>query len=123
MPFLTSSITPKSAEGERSNDTRLIPNAIDELALLSPNAVFASLPVSTNVIHGFRDVTYSEYAHSINRAASWLENELGTGCQNEKIGYIAPSDLRYVILAVAAVKIGCQVSRYNILLQPVVLTP
>ena len=118
MPFLTSSPSPTCPlEGGLPLDKRLIPNAIDELARLSPDAVFASIPFSTNVADGFRDITYLDYAYSINRAASWLEKGLGADYQNEKIGYIAPSDLRYVILAVAAVKIGCQVSLDNVTLK------
>ena len=90
-------------------DKRLIPNAIDELARTNPNAVFASIPISNDVRNGFRDVTYLDYANAINRAALWLEGELGKTINGEKIGYIAPSDLRYLVLTVAAVKVGYQV--------------
>ena len=109
MLLIPSVSTQPRLDNESIPDMRLIPNAIDERARTNPNAVFASIPISSCVADGFRDVTYSEYANAINHAASWLENVLGESASGEKIGYIAPSDLRYVILAVAAVKVDRQV--------------
>ena len=97
------------SENNLESDTRLIPNAIDELARTQPDKVFASIPLTTDIADGFKDVTYLEYANAIDRAAMWLENNLGNGCHGEPIGYLAPSDLRYVILTIAAVKVGCTV--------------
>lgn len=87
-------------------DLRLIPCAIDEAARLHSQDIFASFPISRVVTDGFRNVTYGELANAINRAALWLEE---SGCQSEPLAYLAPSDLRHVILAVAAVKVGCNV--------------
>ena len=122
MPFLSSIPLQQSADDGSIVDKRLIPNVIDELARTNPDAVFASIPRSNNVADGFRDVTYPDYANAINRAALWLENELGEGIRGEKIGYIAHSDLRYVILTVAAVKVGYQVRTLSSYTSGLVLT-
>ncbi|KAL8704849.1 MAG: hypothetical protein Q9201_002008 [Fulgogasparrea decipioides] len=87
-------------------DLRLIPCAIDESARLQPQKIFASIPKSSKVSQGFRHVTFGELSNAINRAATWLE---GNRCQSEPLAYLASSDLRHIILAVAAVKIGCNV--------------
>ncbi|MCJ1251933.1 hypothetical protein MMC30_009171 [Trapelia coarctata] len=85
---------------------RVVPTAIDEIARRSPNAVFASIPKTSNPVDGYRDVTYRVYADTIDRAALLLEESIRGKDHGETIGYIGPSDLRYVILAIAAVKIN-----------------
>ncbi|KAL8679483.1 MAG: hypothetical protein Q9186_004259 [Xanthomendoza sp. 1 TL-2023] len=97
---------PELLENLSAPDLRLIPCAIDENARLRPQDLFATFPRSTNVIDGFQDVTFADFSNAINRAAGWLDE---SGCQSEPLAYLAPSDLRHIILAVAAVKIGCNV--------------
>jgi len=91
------------------NYQRVIPTAIDEIAHRSPNAVFASISKTSNPANGYRDVTYRVYADTIDRAALLLEESIKGKDHGEAIGYIGPSDLRYVILAIAAVKINMKV--------------
>ena len=103
-------VKPKDAcEKTSVNDIRLIPTAIDELARTQPEKVFASIPITTNIADGFQDITYLTYADAIDRALLWLSECLGEACHGESIGYLAPSDLRYAILTVAAAKLGCKV--------------
>ena len=90
-------------------DHRVIVNAIDTIAQNTPGAIYASIPVSTNLSDGFRNITYAQYADAINRAAEWLENNLGSNFQGETLPYIAVSDLRYPVLTLAALKIDCRV--------------
>ncbi|KAI4118539.1 MAG: hypothetical protein LQ345_001424 [Seirophora villosa] len=85
-------------------DFRLLPCAIDEAARLQPTKPFASIPVTTDIRDGFRDVSFGQLGNAINRATAWLEEN---NCQSEPLAYLAPSDLRHIILAVAAVKVGC----------------
>ena len=89
-------------------DRRLIPHVIDEVARVDPGKVFASIPISTDIPDGFRDITYIKIAQAIDRVALWLEINLGRG-QDQPLAYLASSDLRFVLLAVAAVKVGYKV--------------
>lgn len=88
---------------------KVVPTAIDEIAQRSPNAVFASTPRTSNPEDGYRDVTYKVYAETIDRAAFLLEEAIRGKDHGATIGYIGPSDLRYVILTIAAVKIHMKV--------------
>lgn len=112
MPFLSPLVhqTYLKDATQSSNDLRVVPIAIDHIARTSPDVVFTSIPKSNNVADGFRNLTYLEYAHAIDRATVWLEAELHNDTRNKKVGYLAPSDLRYIILIVAAVKLDSQVS-------------
>ena len=112
MPFLSPFVHQTYLEDgtQSSNDLLVVPVAIDHIARTSPDAVFASIPKSNNVADGFRNLTYLEYAHAIDRATVWLETKLHNNAKNKRIGYLAPSDLRYLILTVAAVKLDSQVS-------------
>lgn len=98
-----------NGNSSRKDDLRVVPAAIDETAQRTPNAIFASIPKTSYLVDGYRDVTYREYANTIDRAALLLEESIKGLDHGEAIGYIGPSDLRYVILAIAAVKIDMKV--------------
>jgi acyl-CoA synthetase (AMP-forming)/AMP-acid ligase II len=90
---------------------RLVPVAVDDFAAEQPDKIFAYFPKSSNVKDGFINVTYSALARAIDRTAWWLEERLGGRSTTfETLAYIGPSDLRYTILMVAAVKTGYKVS-------------
>ena len=89
---------------------RLIPHIIDGLALTNPRKVFASYPRSSNLQEGFRDVNYLQLANAINACAWWIESQVGKSHVLETLAYIGPSDLRYAIFTVAAIKTGYKVS-------------
>ncbi|KAL8753025.1 MAG: hypothetical protein Q9199_005339 [Rusavskia elegans] len=86
---------------------RLLPTLIDHIAAIDPTRPFVSLTKSTDIHQGFRDVDYATFAAAIDRCAYWLDEELGRPrYEFEKIAYMGPSDLRYVIFILAAVKAG-----------------
>ena len=110
MPF-PAPLYQKTAFGRRSfcDSGRLVPNAIDDRARLDPNSIWASITRTSDPKDGFRDITYGQYAHAINRTALLLERMLGTGHVGETIGYIGATDLRYPILTIAAAKVDMKV--------------
>ncbi len=89
---------------------RLLPVLVDEISRDDPERIFASLARSSNPEDGFKDVTYRSFANAINKAAWWLETKLGKGQNFEVLAYAGPSDIRYPIIAYAAVKAGYKVS-------------
>lgn len=97
----------------RDDDTgrRLLANVIDSHATNNPTRVWASVPVNDeDLTQGFRDITYKEFADAINLASWWLaQNVANATAPFQTIAYSGPKDLRYPILAMAAVKCGKQV--------------
>ncbi|KAL8665437.1 MAG: hypothetical protein Q9168_007704, partial [Polycauliona sp. 1 TL-2023] len=85
---------------------RLLPTLVDDVAKDRPDELFALVPISKDLKHGFREVTYSMLAASVNSIAFWLERTLGKGDRFETIAYIGANDPRYYILALAAAKVG-----------------
>ena len=90
--------------------SRLLPQVVDQLSRSDPTRVYATFPLSSDLSRGFRDVTMLEIAQSINKLAWWIEMNLGRSTVFETIAYIGPSDLRYAIVFLAAVKCGYKVS-------------
>ena len=90
---------------------RLLASVIDSHAAQRPESVWASIPFDqTDMKKGFRDITYKEFADAINTASFWLEGITRDSKSTfETLAYAGPKDLRYPILAVAAVKCGKQV--------------
>jgi len=107
--FATANMSLKNAYGER-----LIASVIDYYANKEPGRVWASVPRSEDLSKGFKDITYKQFANAINHASWWLEYSLGKSKGNFEIfAYAGPKDLRFPILAVAAVKVGRQVSQID----------
>lgn len=90
---------------------RLLPVVIDEIASSDPDRAWASIPISSTLSDGYRDVSYSSFANAINRAAWLLESTFGHASNFEAFAYIGKSDMRYHIMSMAAAKTGYQVSQ------------
>ena len=90
---------------------RIIADLIDQRAREDPQRPFWSLPRSSNLADGFRDIGYGSVARAINRTAWWLEEIVGKSTTFETLAYMGPPDLRYAVLTVAAQKTGHTVSR------------
>ena len=92
---------------------RLLPVAIDELAENDPERAWGSVPLSSKLSAGYRDISFRSFARAINRAAWFLETTYGRAAQCQTIAYIGKSDMRYHVLSMAAAKTGYQVSLSN----------
>ena len=90
---------------------RLIPQLIDERAESNPQGSVWSVPKSSNLADGFRDISYGQVARAVNKVAWWIDEHVGKSTTFEKLAYTGPPDLRYSILTVAAQKTGHTVSR------------
>lgn len=93
---------------------RLIPALIEHYAAQQPDKVYASIPVDNDDLSlGFRDITYGQLRRAVDKAAFWLAGEIGDATEKgdfETFAYYGSRDLRYVILLLAAIKIGRKVS-------------
>ena len=86
---------------------RLIPLEVDRLATTEPESVGYAVPKDQHdVTKGFEDITYSRLANAVNKAAWWLEKEVGRSETHESIAYLAPQDIRYIVFLIAAAKVG-----------------
>ena len=70
---------------------RLIPTVVDEMAASTPDHVYAMIPRSQDFSDGLDNVTSRDLASAVNRAAFWIEHNLGRGVDFETIAYIGPS--------------------------------
>ncbi|KAJ5904188.1 hypothetical protein N7504_006571 [Penicillium tannophilum] len=88
--------------------TTPLPRLIDELAELCPNQPMVSLPHDNGrPAEGYRDYSINDFARAVNRAAWWIEQQLGRAPTRwATLHYVAPQDLSYFIITLAAVKTG-----------------
>lgn len=101
--------------GERpAYGLRLMPSVLDDLAKSSPNKLFASIPKTSDVTQGFRDITAADFARCVNFTATWLENKFGCSDDFETIAYVGIGDLRGAVIFLAAVKCGYKVSHLGL---------
>ena len=117
MNIMAASKTPTTAIPE----PRLIPHVVSYHAQNDPDKIWGSIPKSeSDASQGYEDITFARLNYAISRACQWLVNvvEPDRSCKFEPLAYIGPPDSRYIILTIAAIKTGYQVSsRFNIISQ------
>ncbi|GAM37529.1 hypothetical protein TCE0_024f07522 [Talaromyces pinophilus] len=95
--------TPTSFEHSK----QLIPKLLEDGAKSTPDRVWAKFPVSnTTYEHGFRAATYSQMLNAANKVAWILDQTVGKSTAFDTLAYLGPSDLRYHIVLLAAMKTG-----------------
>ncbi|KAJ6103788.1 hypothetical protein N7486_004010 [Penicillium sp. IBT 16267x] len=93
------------AEGaEKNRGQRLLPHVIDHCAHHEPDRVFASICKSGDPDNGFEDITAETMATAVNYMAWWLTKNLKTRNKRRTLAYVGPSDLRYTVIFLAAIK-------------------
>ena len=99
----------------RNCGRRLMPAVLDEVAESDPQRVFVSVPKSSNLADGFKDIPYGTFAKAVNKCAWYLREQLGEDSIPKTILYMGPLDVRYLVIILAAAKAGHMVSlRYSI---------
>lgn len=93
-----------------------LPDVIQERARSDPGRVWANCPVQDDNQAGvavnqyqliYRKVTYREFSSAIDSVAQILKKSLGKAF--DTLAYLGPTDLRYSIVVVAAIKAGYKV--------------
>ena len=86
---------------------RLMTAIIDDVSKSDPQRCFMSIPRSSDLKDGLRDISYAVIARAIDRCAWWMESLLGRGVDFPTIAtYLNPMDFRHVILIFGAIKAG-----------------
>ncbi|KAI3319856.1 putative NRPS-like enzyme [Xylariaceae sp. AK1471] len=85
---------------------RLIHLVPDELAAKVPNHPLFAYPKDENPQYGFVEISAQRFANAVNRTSWYLESLLGKARDFDSIGYMGANDLRYILLMLAAVKVG-----------------
>ncbi|RFU28725.1 hypothetical protein B7463_g7628, partial [Scytalidium lignicola] len=97
---------------------RLLPRIIDFNAELYPTRTYATFPQDGDLENGFQKLNFQDFANAINRASSWLDVTLGPKTESfETFAYIGSKDIRYSVLAVAAIKTGRKANPISIPIQ------
>lgn len=99
-------IGPHSPNYEEQYGRRLLAAVVDETAKSNPHKVFASIPKSSDLSDGWRDISAVEIAHAVNYVAWWIRDTIGINESFETLAYLGASDVRYAVFCLAAIKTG-----------------
>ncbi|GIJ92610.1 putative NRPS-like protein biosynthetic cluster [Aspergillus pseudoviridinutans] len=84
---------------------RLLVNFIDEAARSSPSARAVCQPVTIDSKTENHFLTYGSIANIVNRLAKWLDECLPADNESRTIGCLASSDIRHLVITLAAIKV------------------
>ncbi|EHL02676.1 hypothetical protein M7I_1190 [Glarea lozoyensis 74030] len=101
----------QNAAPDPKKDERLLPKLIEKFAAEDPDFIIgmnAVLPETPNAPLQYDELTVSRLDNAINYMAYWIEQSIQKLhlSSNEPIGYSGLQDLRYLVLEIAAIKIG-----------------
>ncbi|KAK3902336.1 hypothetical protein C8A05DRAFT_15597 [Staphylotrichum tortipilum] len=87
---------------------RLLVNIVDERAETDSDREWVSIPRSSDPKDGWTKITYKQAANAVNRVAHKLASSTGVPAKGDfpTVAYIGPSDVRYIVFALGAVKAG-----------------
>lgn len=91
---------------------RLLTSVLHEQATQSPHEIYAVLPRDDNASGGeeFEEISFDRLANGVHRTTLWLEEQLHPGQSiipgRLRLAYLGPSDIRYVLLLLAANELG-----------------
>ena len=86
---------------------RLMTTIIDETSKSDPQRCFMSIPQSSDLEDGLRDMSYALISRAIARCAWWREDRLGKVLDGARIAtYCSPLVLRHIVLIFGAIKAG-----------------
>lgn len=100
---------PRVSTASNEYGKRLIPHIIDDLALNEPDRITYSIVKSADVSQGMVEISAKAMAQAVDKAAWWLQSQIGETSESQMVGYIGPHDLRYVVLTYACIKAGHQI--------------
>ncbi|KAH7034609.1 uncharacterized protein B0I36DRAFT_381511 [Microdochium trichocladiopsis] len=69
---------------------------------MTPNRLYATIPKTSDVEDGFRDITVAEIARGVDYMAGWIIDRFGRSSNFKTISYIGTADLRGAIVSLAA---------------------
>lgn len=88
---------------------RLLAKVIDQKAERITNDVFLRYAGPDWEAEGYKSMTWSQLAEAVNKAAHWLDENLGKDVNLQSVAYVGPNDARYFFLLVAVMKTSRQV--------------
>ena len=91
---------------------RLLP-VLDEATSTDPERILAVIPKTRNVLDGFENVTFHQFARAINKCSYWLEEQLSSDFSGQAVAYLGSLDLLYHIITLAGVKTNHPVEVYS----------
>ena len=89
---------------------RLLPAVMEGIAANEPARIFVSVPKSSDISQGFRDIDYGTFAKAVDKFALWLREQVGQESESKTILYFGPLDVRYLLVLLGAAKAGHIVS-------------
>jgi hypothetical protein len=90
--------------------SRLLHQTLDLFSKTQPDRLSASIPISSDLSEGFRDISFKEMATCSDFIANWIQDSMGRTTTFETICYIGIPDLRSVAFFFGAIKCGYKVS-------------
>jgi hypothetical protein len=96
---------------QRISPRRLLPQIIDTNAAVHPTKLYAIFPKTESIADGIVHYDYKQLANAINHVAGYLDTNLPKSVDFDTFAYIGSKDIRYSILAMAALKMRRKVRR------------
>lgn len=71
---------------------RLIPQILDDLATSDPDRIIYSFAKSSDLSHGFQEISARTLAKAVNKTAWWLKSQVEESTEIQRVGYIGPRE-------------------------------
>ena len=88
---------------------RILTEVVDRLAVEQPDGLWVKAGALDSGVLSWSDITWSQLARAIDYISHWMEDRHGLPAENETMGYMGISDIRYPIVILSAMKTGYKI--------------
>ncbi|KAF2791284.1 acetyl-CoA synthetase-like protein, partial [Melanomma pulvis-pyrius CBS 109.77] len=85
---------------------RLLPAVLGDIAANDPRRTFISVPDSSDLSQGSRDIDYGTFGKAVDKYAYWLRAQLKDSSELKPILFLGPLDIRYLLVLLVTPKAG-----------------
>lgn len=108
--YLGQTYFPNTVKMATAVGSRLLPHLVDNNAEADPDGTFGQILRDNNIPDQWISLSKRQLAKSVDHAAWWFKNTVAKKCDTTTIAYMGPSDIRYMICALALAKAGYKAS-------------
>lgn len=88
---------------------RTLTEVVDNLAAEQPDGLWVKAGALDKGVLSWSDITWAQLARAVDYISHWMEARLGPPAENETMGYMGISDIRYPIMILSAMKTGYKI--------------
>lgn len=85
---------------------------LDKIVAEQPDRLYCIQPTSTDILDGWKDVSFADLANAIQNMVLWIQTEVSSSSEPLTLAYLGSNDIRYAAFVFACMRLQHTVNLY-----------